>query len=166
MATSANRVCWDSCVWIALIQDEKIVEGGTERATRCKAVIAQAKKGKIEIAMSALCLAEVCKNKDIKDGDPQKIADFFEQDYLLLVNVDRDIGERARQLMMVGLSKLKPADACHLATAVMTPDVLELHTFDQTLLDLNNKVIRADGTPLRICWPDVIGKPPPLLANS
>jgi predicted nucleic acid-binding protein len=128
-------------------------------------VIEQAKKGKIEIAMSALCLAEVCKNKDIKDGDPKKIAEFFEHDYLLLVNLDRDVGEQARELMMAGISKLKPADACHLATAAMTPDVVELHTFDEKLLSLNGSITKADGTPLKICWPDVGGPPPPLLTT-
>lgn len=165
MATSPRRVCWDACVWIALIQGERIVEGGVDRVTRCKAVIEQAKKAKIEIAMSALCLAEVCRNKDIKDADPQKIADFFEQDYLLLVNVDKDVGERARQLMMAGIPKLKPADACHLATAATTPNVVELHTFDEKLLNLNGSISKADGTPLRICWPDVGEPPPPLLTT-
>jgi hypothetical protein len=28
MATSPRRVCWDACTWIALIQEEKIIEGG------------------------------------------------------------------------------------------------------------------------------------------
>jgi predicted nucleic acid-binding protein len=165
MATPPRRVCWDACVWIALIQGETIVEGGVDRATRCKAVIEQAKKAKIEIAMSALCLAEVCRNKDIKDADPQKISDFFEQDYLLLVNVDKDVGERARGLMMAGIPKLKPADACHLATAATTPNVVELHTFDEKLLNLNGSISKADGTPLRICWPDVGEPPPPLLTT-
>ncbi|MGO9475069.1 MAG: type II toxin-antitoxin system VapC family toxin [Rhodomicrobium sp.] len=165
MAISPSRVCWDSCAWIALIQEEKIVEGGIDRVTRCKSVLNQAKKGKIEIAMSALCLAEVCRNRDIKDNDPQKIADFFEHDYLLLVNVDRNVGELARQLMMAGIPKLKPADACHIATAAITPDIIELHMFDEKLLDLNNKVTKADGGMLRICWPDTGGSTPPLLTN-
>lgn len=166
MATSPRRVCWDACTWIAVIQEETIVEGGVDRVTRCRTVIEEAKKGKIEIAMSALCLAEVCKNKDLKDSDPQKIAAFFEHDYLLMVSLDRSVGERARQFMMAGIPKLKPADACHLATAVMTPDIVELHTFDEKLLALDGKLMKADGTPLKICWPDVGAPPPPLLAGQ
>ena len=163
MATSPRRVCWDACAWIALIQDEKIVEGGIERATRCRSVIEEAKKGKIEIAISGLCLAEVCKNRDVADSDPQKIAAFFEHEYVLVVSVDRAVGERARDLMMSGISKLRPQDACHLATAVMTPDVVELHTFDEELLRLNGVVMKADSTPLKVCFPDVPAPVPPLL---
>jgi hypothetical protein len=48
MATSPRRVCWDACAWIALIQGERIVEGGVDRVTRCKAVIEQAKKATSE----------------------------------------------------------------------------------------------------------------------
>ena len=164
MATSPRRVCWDACTWIALIQEEKIIEGGLDRVTRCRAVIEEAKKGKTEIALSALCLAEVCRNKDLKDRDPQKIAAYFEHEYLLVVSLDRTVGERARQLMMAGIPKLKPQDACHLATAVMTPDVEELHTFDEKLLALDAKIMKSDGPPLKICWPDVGTPPPPLLA--
>lgn len=166
MASSPRRVCWDACAWIALIQEEKIIEGGIDRVTRCRTVINEAKKGKIEIAISSLCLVEVCKNKDVKDANPQKIADYFEHDYILMVALDRSVGERARGLMMAGIPKLKPADACHLATAVITPDVAELHTFDTKLLDLNGTILKADGTPLRICWPDVGAPVPPLLATQ
>jgi predicted nucleic acid-binding protein len=123
MATSPRRVCWDACAWIALIQEEKIVEGGVDRVTRCRTVIEEAKKGKTEIAISGLCLAEVSKNKDDADKDPAKIAAFFEHDYILVVSVDRSVGEKARELMMAGIPKLRPQDACHLATALLAPDV-------------------------------------------
>jgi predicted nucleic acid-binding protein len=149
-----------------LIQAEKIIEDGVDRYTRCRAVIELAKKGKIEIAASALCLAEVCKNKDIKDGDPDKIAAFFEHEYLQIVALGREISEEARKIMMAGFAGLKPADACHLATAAMVPEVVELHTFDGKLLALDQKIIKADKTPLKVCLPDVGGHPPPLLEEA
>jgi predicted nucleic acid-binding protein len=149
-----------------LIQEEKIVEGGVDRVTRCRTVIEEAKKGKGEIAISGLCLAEVCKNKDQTDNDPKKISAFFEHEYILVVSVDRSVGEKARELMMAGIPKLRPQDACHLATALLTPDVMELHTFDERLLRLNGALMKADGTPLKICWPDVAAPPPPLLADQ
>lgn len=163
MANSPRRISWDACAWISLIQEEKIIEDGVDRVTRCRSVLVQAKKAKIEIATSALSLAEVCKNKDIKEGDASKIAAFFENDYILLVNLDKNVGERAREIMMTGYSKLKPPDACHLATAAITPDVTEMHTFDERLLNLNNKIRKADGSLLKICLPDVGTPPPPLL---
>jgi predicted nucleic acid-binding protein len=112
-----------------------------------------------------LSLAEVCKVKDVKEADPQTLADFFENEYLLLVNVDREVGTLARKLMMSGLSGLKPADACHLATAALTPGVSALHTFDDKLLKLTNQVTKVDSLPLKICFPDVGGPTPPLLAG-
>jgi predicted nucleic acid-binding protein len=163
MANSPNRVSWDACTWIALIQEERITEDGIDRVTRCRSVLEQAKKARIEIVTSALSLSEVCKNKDIKDGDASKIAAFFENDYILLVNVDKDVGERAREIMMAGYSKLKPADACHLATAALTPFVTEMHTFDERLLNLNSRIRKVDGSPLKICLPDVGSPLPPLL---
>lgn len=166
MAISRDRVCWDACAWIALIRDEKIVEDGIDRATRCKSVIESAKAGRVEIVTSALCLAEVCKNKDVKDSDPQTLADFFENEYLLLVTLDRQVGSLARLFMMSGLPGLKPADACHLATASVTPGVRELHSFDEKLLNLSNRFTKADGAPLKICFPDVGGPPPPLLNTA
>lgn len=166
MAVSPKRVCWDACVWIAIIQQEKIVEDGVERYTRCRSVLDRAKQGKLEVVCSALCLAEVCKNKDVKDGDPDKVAAYFEHDYILTVALGREIGEKARSLMMAGVAKkLKPADACHLATALQTPSVEEFHTFDADIRSLNNKLAKPDGSMLRICLPDVGGPPPPLLKS-
>jgi len=135
MAKAPRRVCWDACAWIALIQREKLRDSDgrvtEDRDLLCRTVIEEAKRGKIEIVTSALCLVEVCKGPDLKNDDPQKIADFFENDYVLLVNIDKIVGERARELMMAGFSKLKPPDACHLATAAVAPNVTELHTFDE-----------------------------------
>lgn len=162
------RVCWDACAWIALIQDEKIRGPGgqltEDRGAMCRAVIDLAKKGKIEIVTSALSLAEVCKNRDIKDADTSKISAFFEHEFVLLSNLDRTVGERARTLMMAGLPGLKPADACHLATAAVAPNVAEMHTFDTDLLALDSKIEKADKAMLRICKPDAsVGAEPPLL---
>ena len=146
-----------------MIQREKLRHSDgrvtEDRGLLCRTVIEEAKKGKIEIVTSALCLVEVCKSPDLKSDDPQKIADFFENDYVLLVNLDKIVGERARELMMVGYSKLKPPDACHLATAAVAPNVAELHTFDSKLLALDERVEKSDKTLLRVRKPNVGGQP-------
>jgi predicted nucleic acid-binding protein len=107
-------------------------------------------------------LVEVCKNPNIKSDKPDRIADFFENDYILLVNLDKNVGTRARQLMMAGLSGLKPQDACHLAAAALA-NAEELHTFDRGLLALDGQVDKIDGTRLKICKPGPSGPVPPLL---
>jgi len=163
MATLPKRVYWDACSWIALIQQEKIQKDGKlieDRELLCRAVIEMAKDNKLEILTSSFCLAEVCKNRDVRDQVPDKIAAFFENDYILLVALDTFVGVRARALMLGGYAGLKPPDACHLATAAIS-NVDEMHTFDGALLNLDGKIDKADGTKLKICKPEA-GAPLPL----
>jgi hypothetical protein len=166
MASSPRRVYWDACTWIALIQRERILDPKgkllEDRGTLCRVVLNQAVAGEAEIATSSFSLVEVCKNPSIKKNKEDKIADFFENDYVLLVNVDKRIGLLARHIMMSGLSKLKPADATHLASAAISA-AEEMHTFDDALLRLDGRVDRPDGTKLKICKPSPGGTIPPLL---
>jgi predicted nucleic acid-binding protein len=161
-----KRIYWDACVWIALIQQEKIHDAkGTlvdDRYGMCRNVINAASRGQIEIATSTLSFAEVSKESAVKAQGEDKIAAFFEVDYVLPVNLDRAVGERARSLMMAGYSKLKPADACHLASAALA-NAEEMHTYDDRLLALDGKIEKLNGTKLKICKPDLGGSPAPLL---
>jgi predicted nucleic acid-binding protein len=165
MAAAPRRLYWDACAWIALIQKEKIrlANGLTEdREMMCRSVVEAAKKGAIEILTSALSLAEVCKDPAIRGRGADAISDYFESDYILLVNLDRLVGERARTLMMAGHTALKPPDAAHIATAAIS-GVEEMHTFDRNLINLDGMVDKADGTKLKICKPDPGGPAAPLL---
>jgi predicted nucleic acid-binding protein len=165
MASPTRRVYWDACVWLALILREKITlpDGGIEdRETMCRTVIEAAKKGSTEILTSTFCLVEVCKVPSEKKETADKVADFFENDYILLTNVDRLVAERGRDLM-VSHSGLKPPDAVHLATAAVSPGIVEMHTFDDRLLRLDGLIDKADGTKLKICKPDAGAPPAPLL---
>jgi predicted nucleic acid-binding protein len=161
-----RRIYWDACVWIALIQQEKIRDTSgnlvEDRYGMCRNVINAATRGQIEIATSTFSFAEVCKNPDVMGKAEDKIAAFFENDYVLPVNLDRAVGERARILMMSGFSKLKPPDACHLASAAIA-NAEEMHTFDDKLLALDGKIDKLDGTKLKICTPNPSGNPAPLL---
>jgi predicted nucleic acid-binding protein len=170
MATSPRkRVCWDACTWIAFIQYEKILDENGKvienRYGMCRSVIdlAEGKEKKIEIAVSGLCLVEVCKHPAIKDGSNDTVATYMDADHILVVPVDRQVGMKARELMMAGHPSLRPQDATHLATALIA-DVDELHTFDKDLLKLNGICTKADGTVLTICKPSTGGTVPPLLA--
>jgi predicted nucleic acid-binding protein len=165
MANPPKRVYWDACTWIALIQREKIqlASGQIEdRETMCRMVIEAAKNGSIEILTSTFCLAEVCRHLD-KERTSDKLAEFFENDYILLTNVDRLVAERARALMITGYSKIKPPDAVHLATAAVSPRLEEMHTFDARLLAIDGLIDKADGAKLKICKPDPGAPPAPLL---
>ncbi|MGB9367253.1 MAG: PIN domain-containing protein [Xanthobacteraceae bacterium] len=161
-----KRIYWDACVWIALIQQEavrdekgKLIE---DRFAMCRNVLAAAERDFVEIATATLSYAEVCGPLETRTQGETRIAEFFEVDYILTVNVDRAVGERARTLMMSGFSKLKPADACHLAAAALS-NAEEMHTFDAKLLVLDGKIDRADGKKLVICKPGTGTKPGGLL---
>ena len=108
---------------------EKIAVGGSDRDRFCRAVIAAAKTNKIEILTSTLSLVEVCKAPDIRTTNEDRIGAFFENDFILLMNLDRLVGEYARMLMAKGYPGLKPPDAIHLASAVLGR-ASEFHTFD------------------------------------
>lgn len=169
MAEPAKRVVWDACTWIALIQREKIQDKNgqcvEDRDTMCRVAIAAAKKGEIEIVTSTLCLAEVCKPPDSGKGVADKLADYFENDYVALANVDLAVAQRAREIMQAGYQSIKPPDAIHLATAALVIGVEEFHSFDGRLLKLDGRIDKADGTKLKICKPDSIGAPVPLLED-
>lgn len=168
MATSIKRVYWDSCSWIALIQDEKIeFESGIieHRGALCRSVIDDARKGKLEIVSSSLVLIEVFKQPAGAPTGTDHIKDFFENEYVLVVGLDRRAGEFGRTLMQSGIARLKPPDASHLASAVLA-NVDELHTFDDDLLPLDMKITKKDGKKLKICKPAMGGPTLPLLAAA
>jgi len=167
MATSPSRVGWDSCAWIAHIQRERIfgADGKTvieDRGAMCRPVLDAAEGGIIEIAVSALSLVEVLARNRTSGMDDQKVRDFFDNDYILLVNVDKHLGDFARRLMLAGHPGLKPLDAIHLATACVA-NVDAFHTFDDRLLALDGMIDRSDGRRLMIKKPAVPASPAPLL---
>jgi predicted nucleic acid-binding protein len=167
MATSPSRIAWDSCTWIAHIQRERIFgpDGKTvteDRGAMCRPVLDAAERGVIEIVVSAIALVEVLARNRTNGLDDQKVRDFFDNDYILIVNVDKHLGDFARRLMLAGHAGLKPPDAIHLATACIA-NVDQFHTFDDRLLALDGVIDRLDGTRLVIKKPAVPAAPAPLL---
>lgn len=155
------RVYWDACTWIAYIAQEKSIDigdGKTEnRFAMCIEILRMAQDSKLEIVTSAFTLAEVCKNPEIKDDPLDNLAAFFERSYILTVPIDMSIGRRAQGMQTSGLVNIKPPDAIHLASA-QRASVLELHTFDKKMLNLDGVIAGADNKPMKICKPTQ-GKP-------
>ena len=74
----------------------------------CRPVLQAAEKGTVEIVVSSIALVEViCKNKDASIDD-QKVRDYFDNDYILLVSADKDVCDLARRLMLAGHAGLRP----------------------------------------------------------
>ena len=145
---SIDKVYWDSDCFLALLKAE------TDKIDKCKGTIEKAEKGELLIIASAITLIEVIKMKGkqlIKREAEKKIRAFFDNAFISIRNVDREIGIIARDLLWKHIS-LKPKDSIHVATAIFCK-VPKLNTFDEGLLKLSNQF--GDNPKLEICIPDI-----------
>ena len=153
----AERVYWDSCVWIGLINEEP------DKVDSAKWVLERAEAGEIEIWTSVITLAEVYKVRQSGDPDPEadkRLDDFLSQPYIVHVQVDQDIAMEARRLLRAKLPGLKkPYDAVHLASSVWH-NIETFHTFDrEDLLPLSGCVRCQNGNTITVRKPP--DRPPP-----
>lgn len=149
-----KQVYWDACTWIAYIHQEMPGKNSTFTEARfdlCRETLMRAEAGEIEIATSAFTLAEVCKRSNAT-SPVGNLSAFFDQPYILLVPLDKQVGMKAQAIQSAGLAGLKPADAVHIASAIVW-SIPVLHTFDVRLLKHNNALQVADGRLLEILRP-------------
>ncbi len=127
---------WDSCAFLGLLKNER------DKVDECLSVLKAAKDGKLIIVTSALTFIEVVRLEKGGTKLPreveEKIRSFFKHEWLYIHEVDRKVGELARELMWQHES-LKPKDATHVATAALAKvDILE--TFDEGLIKLSGTI--------------------------
>lgn len=153
-------------MWIGLINNEP------NKSTPLQVIWEAARRGKYEIWTSTYTYLEVIKGRALM-GDPypplesdKHVDNILEQAFVNRVQLDSEIGRRARQLKRdlhaEGLSKR--SDAIHLATAIQW-NVADFHTWDKSdLLQFDGKLKCKNGQPLvvRIPGPDEYG---PLFAG-
>lgn len=116
----------ESSVFIAYIKGEK---KGDNLEHDCEAIIGTildaARAGDFPIYTSALTIAEVHKKKrttGLTDHENEDLRPYFREDYIQLVEVERNVGERANVLCQTtkaqpGRPALRPNDAIHIACA-------------------------------------------------
>lgn len=124
MTTKSESVYWDSCVFIDLLQQTP------GRIDVLRDLVQLAKEGQLKIVTSAFTIAEVVglsTERPVPHEDVQKIKAFFENDYIFLRQVDRATVELAADIGRV--SKIRPPDAVHLATAIRAKCRM-VHTYD------------------------------------
>jgi predicted nucleic acid-binding protein len=149
------RIYWDACAWIAYIQKEMPGPDSSftePRHEMCRSVLLQAVAGTVVLVTSAYTLAEVCKKAKDPTSPGVDLASFFNHQYILLTNVDKQVGLRAQSLQLAGVGKLSPQDSVHLASALVA-NVSVLHTFDAELLELDEVFTLDDGNKMRIVRP-------------
>jgi predicted nucleic acid-binding protein len=143
-----KRIYCDSCFFIAIFNNE------LDRCGTCKQIIADAQSGRIQIVTSALTLAECVRpacdtTPNLKQGEDDLIPEFFDYDFIEMVNVDYLIAYHARKLQ-IGIPKaIKPYDAIHLATAT-TEGVDMMFTYDDKLIRLHQ---HDELNNLTVCFP-------------
>ena len=139
-----ERRYWDSVCFLKWLKKEQDYED-------CRGVINKAECGELEIITSAYTISEVIylkSNEKINRGKSDEICRFFENKYIILINVDRTIAELARNLLW-DYQALRPQDAIHIASAIKAKIPI-FDTFDDYLIKLNQSI----GDP-----PLIIGKP-------
>jgi len=143
-----SRRYWDSSVFIAWLAEET-VDG---RVDKCRPVIKAAEAGQVIIVTSSLTLVEVIRLKGKPAFDPAKedmIQRFFMQEYIVVRQLDRHLGEVARSL--IWKHGFWPKDSVHVATA-LEARADQLDTFDD---ELCRKSRMIGEPPLVIAAPDL-----------
>jgi len=142
-----DRHYWDSDVFLAWFIKE---EG---KHNKCLGAIHSAENGELEIITSTLTFTEVLWLRNRSKMTREKandIRNFFSQEYIIPVVLDRGIAEYAQDLIWT-YDKLKPKDAIHVASALKNR-IQIFDTFDNDLISLNGQL---GSPPLKITIPDI-----------
>ena len=132
----------DSSVFIGWLKGE--VVNGIDRMKIAEHILTRAENGDFLIYISALTLVEVHKKRRherLTEQEDEEILAFFENKFIVVVEVDRKIGEQANGFCReYGLS---PADAIHLACALRA-GCDALLAWDDKLVAVNHPCIRCE----------------------
>jgi len=146
-----ERRYFDSMIFIY------IITGNPDFEPDCSAAVHAAEQGQFKLVTSTLTMIEVIKEKrgphEPSFATQQKIADFFEQDYMLLVQPTRLIMTRARELCWkYGNISLEGNDAVHLVSA-LDAGCTTLYTYDKKLLQTAEPKIRVEKPNIQVQTP-------------
>lgn len=139
---------WDSATFLDWLSYEN-----SENKEKCKGVMQAVNNSEIKLVTSALTIAEVLfvkgRNK-IEKESADRVCRFFENEFILTINLDRYIAEFARNL--VWEFEIKPKDSIHVASAIIWSKSPVLDTFDKRLISKSGKI---GAPPLKIGNPDI-----------
>jgi predicted nucleic acid-binding protein len=120
-----DLVYWDSCVFIDRIQ---ITPG---RIEALREMTDRAERGELAIATSWLSLCEVAKVRgtDVHAEQERMIVEFFDNEYIIPVQVDEFVAARTRDVIRRAQTRLPAHDAVHIASALVIGAPV-LYTYD------------------------------------
>lgn len=143
------HVYCDACFFIAIFNEEK------DRVDICQAILEDAKAGKIEIYVSYATIIECCHPPNGKTFREEDVERFFLNEYFIKIEVDKMIAFKGRKIQQelkdLGVKKVKPFDALHLASA-LSEECEYLFTYDRNhLISLQDRGIYPQ---IKICNPE------------
>lgn len=140
--SSIPQYYWDTCVFIAQLNDDRVGYGDT--VDDISQFLDEAKQGKCTIHCSTITIAEITKDKVIKDPAKWRFSDFLRdfKDAVIPLQADVNIMSLAAEMRSLPFSKsgtprtLGTPDAIHLASAIVLMDTFGVqieafHTFDK-----------------------------------
>ena len=161
-----TKFYWDSCAWIGLLNGEP------DKKCELETIYNRARHGSCEIWTSTFPLVEVHKvsdemghSKPLDSANLKKIQKMFNQPFVKLIQLDREVAELARLLVRETVGLKKHQDSIHLASAIIW-SIPVMHTYDRAdLLHLSDSLKCKSGEKLHICFPDESPNGP-LFANT
>lgn len=149
---TTNRYCWDSCVFIAWIKNEKPPVRKPGEMEGLASIVSEVERGEGIIVASSLVFSEVY---EAKLTSPQKALfdQVLKRPSIYIQSADIRVCKLAAEIRDYYAKKrsrkLKVPDAIHLATAQISGSH-DFHTFDEELIVLNEDIATP---PLKICKP-------------
>ncbi len=139
----------DSSVFIAWLKGE--VVKGVRRGDIGAHILSQAEAGDFKIHTSAITLGEVHKLRStpaLADDQDERILAYFERDFIIVIDVDRGIGEQANRLCRQ--YGILPNDGIHLACA--------LRADCDVLLAWDDRFVKVKHPSIRLEEPQLLGQ--------
>lgn len=149
MAERYERPYLDSSGFIGWLKGE--VVKGVRRGDVVAHILSQAEVGEFKIHTSAITLAEVHKLRStpaLADDQDERILAYFEHDFIIVIDVDRGIGEHANRLCRQ--YGILPNDAIHLACA--------LRASCDVLLAWDDRFVKVQHPSIRLEAPQRLGQ--------
>lgn len=155
MATGKKIIAWDSCVFLAWLQDEQREPGVMEGIEE---VVRKINGGEAILVTSQMTNIEVLQSRLSSDAQ-QKWKDIFNRRNCQIMDINPRIGEKASFIRdyydQKGI-KLSSPDSIQLATAIIF-NAEEFHTFDGSGKKRNGDLLPLSGNvaghKIKICVP-------------
>ena len=150
----SSRFYWDSCVWIALLNEE--IEKGPDAGL----IYEHAKDGKCELWTSVISInecrrlkTEEGKSKPYKEENSQIICSMFHQPFIKLISLTHQIAEESTKIWRT-TEVVHYRDIIHLVSAKMH-NINVMNTYDEKhLIPLDGRFECGNGEKLKISRPD------------